>query len=343
MWNVQDKVQCVLWLAETRSVKRVQRRFRTDRGINPPTRDSILHWDRQLRETGSLVCQTGKARKPRITQGDVDRVQASFIRSPRKSIRKAARQLNMPKSTVHDVVHKRLRLRCYKLQLLHALKPDDRPRRRRFAEQILELIENDETYLSKIGFSDEATFHVCGKVNRHNCRVWGTENPHLVVEYQRDTPKVNVWCCLLKTGVIGPFFFGEPTITATTYLDMLEQYAFPLLPPGTIFQQDGAPPHYSNIVRTSLNERFPDSWIGRGGPTSWPPRSPDLTPLDFFLWGFVKDRVYQTPVADLADLRRRIVEVIALVTPEMLSRVWQEIEYRLDITRATNGAHVELH
>ncbi|PSN50349.1 hypothetical protein C0J52_07584, partial [Blattella germanica] len=65
--------------------------------------------------------------------------------------------------------------------------------------------------------------------------------------------------------------------------------------------------------------------------------------LDFFLWGFVKDRVYQTPVADLADLRRRIVEVIALVTPEMLSRVWQEIEYHLDITRATNGAHVKLH
>ena len=57
----------------------------------------------------------------------------------------------------------------------------------------------------------------------------------------------------------------------------------------------------------------------------------------------MKDRVYQTPVADLADLRRRIVEVIALVTPEMLSRVWQEIEYRLDITRATNGAHAELH
>ncbi|PSN31536.1 hypothetical protein C0J52_26409, partial [Blattella germanica] len=311
----QDKVQCVLWLAETRSVKRVQRRLRTDRGINPPTRDSIVHWDRQLRETDRLVCQTGKARKPRITQGDVDRVQASFIRSPRKSIRKAARQLNMHKSTVHDVVHKRLRLRCYKLQLLHALKPDDRPRRRRFAEQILELVENDETYLSKIGFS----------------------------EYQRDTPKVNVWCCLLKTGVIGPFFFGEPTITATTYLDMLEQYAFPLLPPGTIFQQDGAPPDYSNSVRTSLNEIFPDSWIVRGDLTSWPPRSPDLIPLDFFLWGFVKNRVYQTPVADLADLRRRIVEVIALVTPEMLSRVWQEIEYRLDITRATNGVHVELH
>ena len=49
----------------------------------------------------------------------------------------------------------------------------------------------------------------------------------------------------------------------------------------------------------------------------------------FFFWGFVKDRVYQTHMADLADLLRRIVEVIALVTPEMLSRVWQEIEYHL--------------
>jgi len=43
-------------------------------------------------------------------------------------------------------------------------------------------------------FSDEAAFHVCGKVNRHNVRIWGTENPDATNEYIRDSPKLNVFC-----------------------------------------------------------------------------------------------------------------------------------------------------
>ena len=68
----------------------------------------------------------------------------------------------------------------------------------------------------------------------------------------------------------------------------------------------------------------------------------DITPLDFFLWGYVKDRVYQTPVQDLVTLRERIVEAIQAIDVDMLQRVWMEMEYRLDILRATNGAHVEV-
>jgi hypothetical protein len=55
------------------------------------------------------------------------------------------------------------------------------------------------------------------------------------------------------------------------------------------FQQDGAPPHWNLIVRASLNQRFPNRWIGRASPISWPTRSPDITPCDFFLWGYGKD------------------------------------------------------
>ena len=49
-----------------------------------------------------------------------------------------------------------------------------------------------------------------------------------------------------------------------------------------IFMQDGASPHFSCFVADVLNEVFPDAWIGRGGPIPWPPRSPDLSPFDFF-------------------------------------------------------------
>jgi hypothetical protein len=127
-------------------------------------------------------------------------------------------------------------------------------------------------------------------------------------EHIRDSPKVKVWCGLLHDRVIGPFFFHEPTVTSDTYLDMLQHFVYPQLEelqPRIIFQQDGAPPHWAKIVRNSLKDKFENRWIGRGGPIPWPPRSPDITPCDFFLWGFVKDVVYNTQVTDLADLKSK--------------------------------------
>ena len=50
------------------------------------------------------------------------------------------------------------------------------------------------------------------------------------------------------------------------------------------FQHDSSPVHYAEIVVKNLNRRLPERWIGRGGPIHWPPRSPDLTPLDFCFW-----------------------------------------------------------
>jgi hypothetical protein len=54
------------------------------------------------------------------------------------------------------------------------------------------------------------------------------------------------------------------------------------------FQQDGAPPHFHRNVRQHLDDNFTNIWIGRGSNNLWPPRSPDLTPLDFFLVGLIK-------------------------------------------------------
>ncbi|KAJ4443164.1 hypothetical protein ANN_04814 [Periplaneta americana] len=73
------------------------------------------------------------------------------------------------------------------------------------------------------------------------------------------------------------------------------------------FLHDGAPAHFSRTARRYLDRRFPDRWIGRGGPIAWPPRSPDLNPLDFYLWGHLKSLVYLSPVPDLESLRNRIV------------------------------------
>lgn len=61
-------------------------------------------------------------------------------------------------------------------------------------------------------------------------------------------------------------------------------------------EHDGAPAHFSHSAREHLNQMFPDKRIGQGGPVAWPAHSPDLTPLDFFLWGHVKSFEYETHV-----------------------------------------------
>jgi len=88
---------------------------------------------------------------------------------------------------------------------------------------------------------------------------------------------------------------------------------------------------------------FPNRWIGKDGPTPWPPRSPDITLLDLFLWGYVKDKVLSTPVPDITNLKARITDAFATVFEDMLENTWREIDCRLDVLRATKGAHVEVY
>ena len=110
-----------------------------------------------------------------------------------------------------------------------------------------------------------------------------------------------------------------------------------------IFMQDRALRHFSCFVTDVLNERFPDAWIGRGGPIPWPPRSPDLSPFDFFLWGYIKNIVYAEKIRNIQHLQERITSAIENVTRDMIQKTWQEIEFHLDISRATNGAHIEMY
>ncbi|KAJ8964882.1 hypothetical protein NQ317_001310 [Molorchus minor] len=87
------------------------------------------------------------------------------------------------------------------------------------------------------------------------------------------------------------------------------------------FQQDGAPPHNSRAVSDYLNQIFPNKWIGTHGPIRWTPRSPDSTPMDYFLWGYLKDKVYQTSLTDLEELKNRIGNECEALNVQLLRSV----------------------
>ncbi|GFW28905.1 uncharacterized protein TNCV_202281 [Trichonephila clavipes] len=76
----------------------------------------------------------------------------------------------------------------------------------------------------------------------------------------------------------------------------------------------------------------------RFGPVNWPPRSCDLTPLDYFLWGYVKSLVYADKPQTLNHLEDNIRRVIADIRPQMLEKVIENSTSRLDYIRASRGS-----
>jgi len=107
-------------------------------------------------------------------------------------------------------------------------------------------------------------------------------------------------------------------------------------------QQDGAPAHFSVQVRTFLNENFP-GWIGRRGIVDWPPRSPDLTPCDFDLWGILKDRVFSGRQRFIEILKAVITEELDVISDDkaFLERICQTVRKRCLACINENGGHIE--
>ncbi|GFW62519.1 uncharacterized protein TNCV_589461 [Trichonephila clavipes] len=93
--------------------------------------------------------------------------------------------------------------------------------------------------------------------------------------------------------------------------------------PGAVFQQDGATCHTPRATIDLLKDTFGDRLISRFRPGNWPPRSCDLTPLDYFLWGYVKSLFYADKLQTLEHLEDNIRRVIADIRPQMLEKFIQ--------------------
>jgi transposase len=189
--SIKEKVHCVLEHAKTSSVTVVQRHFRTKFAKEAPHCHNIKRWVKQFEKTGCL-CKGKSTGQPSVNNEVVENIRATYVQSPRKSTYHASRELNVPQATVWRVLRKRLQFKPYKFQMIQALKPTDRPKRRQFCVDLKERLEVDG-FEDRLVFTDEATFHLCGNVNRHNLRFWGTENPHATLQPERDSPKVNVF------------------------------------------------------------------------------------------------------------------------------------------------------
>ncbi|GFY35935.1 DUF4817 domain-containing protein [Trichonephila clavipes] len=194
---------------------------------------------------------------------------------------------------------------------------------------------------------DEAHFLLNGYVNKQNCHIWSEANPQVYVETPLHPEKLTVWCTLWAGGIIGPYFFKNDeghnvTVNGDRYRAMIINFFIPELNNHDVqelwFQQDGATCHTARAPIDLLKDTFDDRLISRFGPVNWPPRSCDLTPLDYFLWGYVKSLVYADKPQTLDHLEDNIRRVIADIRPQMLEKVIESWKSRLDYIRASRGS-----
>ncbi|GFX93443.1 DUF4817 domain-containing protein [Trichonephila clavipes] len=195
--------------------------------------------------------------------------------------------------------------------------------------------------------SDEAHFWLNGYINKQNCRIWSEANPQVYVETPLHPEKLTVWCVLRSGGIIGPYLFKNDeghnvTVNGDRYRAMITNFFITELNNHDVqelwFRQDGATCHTVRATIDLLKDTFGDRLISRFGPGNWPPRSCDLTPLDYFLWGYVKSLVYTDKPQTLDHLKDTIRRVIADIRPQMLEKIIENWTSRVDYIRASRGS-----
>ncbi|GFT80474.1 uncharacterized protein TNCV_5122121 [Trichonephila clavipes] len=201
--------------------------------------------------------------------------------------------------------------------------------RRKFVEWAQNEIAVVPDFHKRILFSDEEHFWLNGYVNKQNCRIWSEANPQVYVETPLHPEKLTVWCALWAGGIIGPYFFKNDeghnvTVNGDRYRAMITNFFIPELNNHDVqelrFQQDGATCHTARATIDLLKDTFGDRQISRFGPVNWPPRSCDLTPLDYFLWGYVKSLAYADKPQMLDHLEDNIRRVIVDIRLQMLKK-----------------------
>lgn len=256
------------------------------------------------------------------------------------------------KTTVHRILQD-YNLRPFRAHLVHGMRPGDEERRVMFLAHMAILREAHDDFLSNILWTDESTFTNNGLFNRWNFRTWAEENPHVRYQTRHQVRyTVNVWCGLVGNHLIGPYFIEDGALNGERYLHFLREDLPTLLDDVPLavrarmwFQHDGCPAHRSRCVTQYLHSQFPERWIGQQGVVSWPPRSPDLTPLDYFLWGYLKNRVYAgdlPPITSNEELQRRIVGACRSLSPQSIRQaVTSEWIRRAELCLMEGCGHVE--
>ena len=338
------------------SLEGALKKWRSQRNGQPvPSRSTVHGIVERFNRTGSVGDDTEalKTSQKRVRTPElITAVKEVLSEDPRISVRNLGRRLNISRETARTILADDLSLHPYKIQIVQPLTIENARERSEFANEICDLIDTKKLKPERIIFTDEAHFWLNGYVNRQNFRVWGSENPHMSVSRPLHPEKVTVWAGICSEGLIGPIFLHDKELINGEIYHRLLQEAFEKiddlgLGPDFFWQQDGAPPHRTEVNLSLLRSRFGKRVIAKGFKEkfgegiNWPPYSPDLSACDFFLWGFLKDKVYKSSINSKEELRDRIRGACSELDRATCTRVISSFEKRVRMLTLREGWHIE--
>lgn len=349
--DLKTRIELVeLYFSNGNSPAAALRAYKTKYSLrsDPFTTSAISRLISKFRETGSVAdklrCGRPSEEEERlpVVQNELERLQHSHDLGVASS-RSVSKATGIPQTSVHRILRGCLGLYPYRLQRSQALSKHDMEKRIEFAHFML----SQEVDLESVLWTDESYFSLSGTVTRHNSIIWGSQRPEQTVQTNMHAPKVCVWFGYSARYRLTPYFF-RATVTGDNYTEMLRSHVIPEIMrknqlETTTFQQDGAPPHFSRATRAFLTSVFPEKRIiARGFKQNWPAYSPDLTPLDYYFWGTVKDRVYNCfHPASIEELKHRIRAVINDIDEGELRRSILHLPRRLELLIEREGDALE--
>lgn len=243
---------------------------------------------------------------------------------------------------------KKNKFKPYAIRKRQQLLEGDCQRRLQFCMWFEHQCLRDASFARNIIWTDESYISSNGIFNRHNNHYWSDVNPHQNVDIQSQGRfGFSVWCALLGNRVLA-YEIYQGTLNSERYHQILSDNIInymdqiPLMERSQYyFQQDGAPPHNTRAISELLSTNFGDKVIATNGPVRWPPRSPDLTPLDFFLWGYIKNRLYNKRNRNVIQLRQNFEECLRSVSNIHMLNAINVVRKKCNLCIQNNGGQFE--
>ena len=344
MENVERNARLVAYCITYGNSEQARRRYYEEYGEEAPDGRTIRRWTDKFLSTGSILPRSSSGnRTSRVLNEKKDSIVNAITDNPRTSQRVIANEVGVSHRTVGRTL-KENGYKPYKVHQMHQIFSHDEQSRLAFCRSILERNSEESSWSDRIIFSDECTFHMSGRVNHHNDFFYATSNPHVYDEVSIRSKGLTVFVAVSYHGIIA-VDISEDTMTSDRYCDILSKKVFPVLSQSlhrsAVFQQDGAPPHFSNKTRNLLNRHLNNRWIGRGGPIPWPARSPDLTICDFFLWGHIQNKVYAFSFENNEQLKLKIEEELKEIPLSFIRNSFKNFVHRCEVCVAQSGGHFE--